>query len=87
MEVQLALIFTFSVHLCHLFQRLEHGLNDFLVSAVNACAYFEAICTNKLVLHVADVDRKVLDEVNYAFAFFASQFCLLDPFDLLILHA
>jgi hypothetical protein len=85
MKIQLAFVFTLPIHLCHLFQRLEHCLNDFLVGIVNVCTYIEVICTNQLVLHKADVNREVLDKMNESLAFLARQFCLLDISDLFIL--
>lgn len=85
MEVQLALVLTLSVHLGHLFQGLEHGLDDSVVSGIHRTPYLQRISTEELVLNETNVHREVFDEMDHALPFLAGQLCLLDTLDLLVL--
>lgn len=85
MVVQLTLILSLSIHLCHLFQRVEHGLNYLFIRLIHAGADLQVIGADELVLHAADVDREMFDKVSHAFPFLAGQLSLFDPLDLFIL--
>lgn len=87
MEVQLALVFAFTIQLCHLLERLEHGLHDPIISGIHCGPYFQGISTDELTFDKIDVVRKVFHEMDHTLPFFASQLCLFDTFYLFVLEA
>ncbi len=83
--IELTLIFAFPIHLRHLLQRREHGLDNLVIRGIHDLSYFECAGTNELGLHTADIGREVSDKLSRAAALLASQFRVLDRFDLLVL--
>lgn len=83
--IELTLIFAFPIHLCHLLQRREHGLDNLVIRGIHDLSYFERAGTNELCLHTADIGREVSDELSRAAALLAGQLRILDRFDLFVL--
>ena len=86
MAVEMAFIFTFTIHICHLFEGIEHALNDLLVGVINVCPYLEIVGANELGFNLANIDREVFNKMCHALALFAGKFGLFNPSDLVILR-
>lgn len=85
MVVELAFIFSFTIHLGHLFQAVKHALYDLFIGGVDTGPDLEIIGTDELALDLANINGEMFDEVGHPLALFAGQLGLLHPFDLLIL--
>jgi hypothetical protein len=85
--VELALVFAFAVHLCHLLERIEHGLHDLLISSFDIVADFQSIGADELCFDAADIYREIFDEWSNTLAFLAREFGVFNTLDLLGLSA
>lgn len=83
MIVELALVFSFAIHLRHLLERIEHSLHDLVVGRIDALADLQGIRPNKLGFHAADISGEVFDERRHALALLAGELCLLDGLDVI----
>lgn len=72
MVVQLAFIFSLAIHLRHVFEGVEHALNDLLISSIDVGSYLKTVGTDELIFDLTDIDREIFDKVSYALALFAS---------------
>ena len=59
------------VHLGHVFQRVEHGLHNSLICAVNILSNIERVSADKLAFYTPNIDGKVFNEVCHSIAFLA----------------
>ena len=87
MVIELALIFFVTTHLRHLFQRIEHSLDDSVICSVDRLSDLQRIGANELRLDATDVRREVLDERCNTFPLLAGEFRLFDGLDLIVLKA
>lgn len=84
--VQLPLVLILTVHLGHVFQRVEHTLHYSGVCAVHALSNFVCVRADKLALYAPDIDWKVFNKVSHSVAFLASQPRLFYGLDLFSLY-
>lgn len=88
MIIQLALVLSlFTIHLRHLFQTIEHGLNDPFIRGVHIPSDLKTVGAPKLTFNTIHVNGEMLDEMSHASSFLRVQLCLFDTLYLVILES
>lgn len=87
MIVELALVLSLTIHLCHLLERIKHTLDDLFIGIIDTCPNFEGFGANELIFDLANIDGKIFDEVSHTFPLFARELGLFNAFDLVVLQS